>query len=174
MTKFFYQYGHNELVPLNARNSSLLEREFLILCEILKPMLVVLATISFIFLSGSSFLAYFIGKHQFNLISVIFWSLCTVPFIMQMSGIICIGLITWVIPVHYLIYKFNEITHKFSNIQDFSFMEVTANHNKICLKTQSLNEFFCFLIFLLYYFAPLTLTITVYICLSHNVITIVK
>lgn len=174
LMNFFHEYENNLLIPMNAKNTYLLEREFFILCKLFKPLFWTLTTLLMLLIPGLNILAYFIGKFNYNIMSLIFWSLCSLPFTIQTSCIICLGAVGWVVPVHYLIYKFNELTYKTVNIRDFSMTEIIINHSKICTKTKSMSDFFGFVIFLLYYFAPIGIVTTIYITHSSNVIPVAR
>ena len=139
---FFYDYQFGKLIPMNQRNASSLERETYWLAKLIKPFFWIIAAIVLLILPGFNILAYFIGKIEFYLISVLFWSVCSVAFIVQLAGIVCIGAFGWVIPVHYFILKFKEITQKFSRIHEYNETEIVTNHNIICEKTKAMNDFF--------------------------------
>ena len=137
-----YEYEHGKLIPMNTRNASLLEKEIRLLTKFIKPFFWLLSTVVLLILPGMNMLAYFIGSIQFYMISVLFWSVCSVAFISQLSGIICIGAVGWVLPVHYLIFKFKEITVKYSRIFEYNEMQIITNHNTISVKTKAMNDFF--------------------------------
>ena len=141
---FFYDYEFGKLIPMNQRNASSLERETYWLAKFTKPFFSIIAAILLAILPGLNILAYFIGPIEFYFISVLFWSICSVAFIVQLAGIVCIGAFGWIIPVHYLLIKFREITIKFSRISDYNETKIITNHSIICEKTKAMNDFFRF------------------------------
>ena len=173
LLKFFNDYKRRRITPLNAQNT---RRWSLIAGLMTKYMLkqvfwpmVILTSIPFI---GVTFVAYSDENSGFYIVSVLFFSLCHFVFLIQLYVVVCFGFIAWTICTLYLKYKFIEIYSQIEMSLKFRanpmLFRAIADHNYIEIQTKEMNEFFCLMIFILYYFASPTLILNIVVFNSKD------
>ena len=163
---FVSDFTQNRVIPLSARNYSRLAFRLNLVSKCLIELsfwpLVIASTV---FLNGTVIIHYLDPNSGFTLLSIIPWGILSVIFIVGVFAQAFSGCVAITFVVFYLKYKFDEILAKFRTglkLKDRSIlMRAISEHNFIGKRTDDLNDFFRFVIFLLYFFATIPLMILV-------------
>ena len=122
------------------------------------------------FMLGATLLAYSDPESGFSMIGVIFWSVLTLIWTIQFYGTVTVLFIVWFMTTFCIKNQFLEINDQIElalrTNDESHLMRLINDHHKAERMTEELNQFFCLLIFVLYYCGTPALEILIY--LSHE------
>ena len=124
-------------------------------------------------------MAYMETPEEYSLFWLIFWNICTFVWIKQLSLFSIVGTYGWYLPLIHLKYQFIQINdsidkciHKPNNGPKLT--KLIAKHNTLTTLVQDINITFKYILFVLYYTAPIFLNMYVYELKTKSTRFIVK
>ena len=176
---FLRDYKKNLLMPMSASNS----RKLVTIVSIMTRYLMTqafwpLIILTNIMTNGSVMMAYFDPNSGFHWYSVLAGTVSFFIFLINVYATSTVGTVVWTLPSLYLKYKFNEINQQIQlslHLKDPVLLMAAINeHHSIAKKTEDINHFFKYIIFIVYYPCMPTLMILAYLTKAHDTVLIIR
>ena len=160
---FMIDYIKRRHLALNHENERKLSIRanlvYIILVKVTLPPLALFVVMSY---STLNIILYMDSNYNFTVISIIFFNIILIFFVMQFFGLIFIAIILCLFTILYIRYKFYEISDKLIlclRFKLYAHLQFISQHNQICNLIHDINQVYKLFIFILYYFANPTLMV---------------